>query len=99
MNPLVAIQYAVTRQKLDGSDEPWNPEERATLAQMLEAYTVNGAWLARQEDITGSIEIGKAADLVLLDRDLFQIAPGEIAEVKVRMTLVNGKSVSPGGRP
>ncbi|MDX1460205.1 MAG: amidohydrolase family protein [Xanthomonadales bacterium] len=93
MNPLVAIRYAVTRQKSDGSDAPWNPAERAGLEQMLEAYTINGAWLARQENVTGSIEEGKAADLVLLDRNLFELAPYEIARARVRMTLVNGEVV------
>lgn len=93
MNPLVAIQYAVTRQMLDGSDEPWIPVERASLAQMLEAYTINGAWIARQEHLTGSIEVGKAADMVLLDRNLFEIPPREIAQARVRMTLVNGRVV------
>ena len=93
MNPLVAIQYAVTRRPLDGSGPAWNPGELATLEQMLEAYTINGAWLARQEDETGSIEAGKAADLVVLERNLFDVDPLEIHGVRVLLTLLEGEEV------
>jgi predicted amidohydrolase YtcJ len=93
MNPLVAIQYAVTRRPLDGSGSAWIPEERATLAQMIEAYTVNGAWLARQEHETGTIEVGKAADLVVLDRNLFAIDPMKLHETRVLLTLLEGQAV------
>jgi hypothetical protein len=93
MNPLVAIQYALTRRSLDRPGPAWIPEERASLEQMIEAYTINGAWLARQEGETGSIEVGKAADLVVLDRNLFEIDPMEIARARVLLTLLEGKEV------
>jgi predicted amidohydrolase YtcJ len=60
---------------------------------MLEAYTINGAWLARQEHETGSIEVGKAADLVVLDRNLFEVDPMQLKDVKVLLTLLEGKPV------
>jgi predicted amidohydrolase YtcJ len=93
MNPLDSIQYAVTRRPLDGSGPSWNPEERASLEQIIEAYTINGAWLARQEHETGSIQVGKAADLVVLDRNVFEMDPMEISRVRVLLTLLEGKEV------
>jgi hypothetical protein len=93
MNPLYAIQIALTRRPPDGSGPVWIPEERVTLAQMLEAYTINGAWLARQEHETGSIEVGKAADLVVLERNLFEVEPMQLQYVKVLLTLLEGKPV------
>jgi predicted amidohydrolase YtcJ len=93
MNPLVAIQIAVTRRPVDGSRPVWIPEERAGLAEMIEAYTINGAWLARQEAETGSIEAGKAADLIVLDQNLFQVEPMKISEVRVLLTLLDGRAV------
>ncbi len=60
---------------------------------MIEAYTINGAWLARQEHETGTIEVGKAADLVVLDRNLFAIDPMELHEARVLLTLLEGEVV------
>ena len=93
MNPLYAIQIALTRRPPDGSGPAWVPEERVTLAQMLEAYTINGAWLARRERETGSIEVGKTADLVVLDRNLFEVEPMQLQNVKVLLTLLEGEVV------
>ncbi len=93
MNPLDAIQVAITRQPLDGSAPSFNQEQAVTLEQMLAAYTINGAWLARQEDLTGSIEVGKLADLVVLDRNLFGVPAAEISQVLVLLTLLEGVEV------
>jgi predicted amidohydrolase YtcJ len=94
MNPIEAIQVAVTRR---GPTEPegpaWIPEEKVDLATMLAAYTINGAYLNREEKETGSIEPGKAADLIVLDRDLFKVAPEKIHEAKVVLTLLEGREV------
>jgi predicted amidohydrolase YtcJ len=94
MNPLLAIETAVTRQ------DPWtnegrvlNADERVDLATMIEAYTINGAYQMKLDDVQGSIELGKRADLVVLDRNLFEIPASEISEAKVVMTLFNGKTV------
>ena len=67
--------------------------ERVDLATLSEAYTANGAFVMHQEDVTGSIEVGKAADLVVLERNLFEISPEEIGEVRVLETLVDGRTV------
>lgn len=94
MNPLDAIQVAVTRRGLeDTNGESWIPEELVDLPAMLAAYTRNGAYLSHQEKITGSIEIGKSADLIVLDRNLFEIPLSEIHKVKVLLTLLEGKEV------
>jgi hypothetical protein len=94
MNPLEAIEVAVTRRAPGSAPGPaWLPEERATLAAMLAAYTINGAWLQRAETERGSIEPGKLADLIVLDRNLFDVAPHEIGRVRVAMTMVGGVSL------
>jgi predicted amidohydrolase YtcJ len=95
MNPLYSVQVALTRRPTDGSGPAWNPEQRVTLEQMLEAYTINGAWQARLEHETGSIEVGKAADLVVLERNLIEVDPMKIADVKVVLTLLEGEVIYP----
>jgi hypothetical protein len=94
LNPIEAIQVAITRR---GSNEPagpaWIPEERVDLSTMLAAYTIDGAYLNLQDKQTGSIEPGKAADLIVLDHDLFKIPSEKIHEAKVVLTLLDGKEV------
>lgn len=92
MNPLDGMQVAVTRRGLkEGPGTAWLPEETVDLPLMIAAYTINGAYLSFQENETGSIEMGKAADLVLLDRNLFELKPHEISQAKVLLTLLDGK--------
>jgi predicted amidohydrolase YtcJ len=94
LNPLDAIEVAVRRQDPNSSDGRLHYEsERVDLATILDAYTRNGAWLMRLEDKTGSIEPGKRADLIVLDRNLFDIPPEEINEAKVLLTLMDGREV------
>ena len=94
MNPLEAIQVAITRRGLDAGPGPaWIPEETVDLAQMLAGYTINGAYVNFEETRTGSIEVGKAADLIVIDRNLFEIPPAEIHKAKVLLTLFEGKPV------
>ena len=94
LDPLLAIETAITRQ------DPWtnegpvlNEDERVDLATMIEAYTINGAYQMGLEDEQGSIEVGKRADLVVLDRNLFELAPAEINEARVMMTIFDGRTV------
>jgi predicted amidohydrolase YtcJ len=94
MNPLEAIQVAVTRRGLDaGAGAAWRPEELVDLQTILAGYTINGAYVNFQEHQTGSLETGKAADLIVLDRNLFDIAAQEIHKTKVLMTLLNGRQI------
>lgn len=93
-NPLDAIQVAVTRCGLDQKpDKVFMPEERATVPEMIEAYTINGAWLGHWEKETGSLEAGKSADLIVLDKNIFAIPPNEIHKAKVLWTLFQGRAV------
>jgi hypothetical protein len=94
LNPLEAMQVAVTRQDPQNpAGKPWLPAELIDLASVIEAYTINGAYLTHQEKHRGSIEVGKIADLVVLDQDLFKIPVHNIAKTKVVMTLIDGKIV------
>jgi predicted amidohydrolase YtcJ len=93
-NPLEAIEVALTRRgPAEGPGPAWIPEERAELADMIAAYTIGGAYLDFEEQEAGSIEAGKRADLVVLDRDLFAIPPHEIGEARVLWTLAAGRTV------
>ena len=91
-NPMLGIYAAVTRQTLDGEPAAgWFPEERVDVETALAAYTVNTAWAAGEEEIKGSLTPGKLADLVILDRDPFSIPPAELKEVRVLMTMIDGR--------
>ena len=93
-NPLEAMQVAVTRRgPTDGPGPGWIPEERVDLATIIAAYTAHGAYAMQQERETGSIEVGKSADLVVLDRNLFEIPPEEIHQARVLMTLLEGQEI------
>ena len=95
MNPLEAIEVAITRCDPDLAmcDKPWIPEERVDLATMIAAYTIGGAYAGFEERDSGSLEAGKLADLVVLDRNLFAIPPGEISDAQVLLTLFEGRPV------
>lgn len=94
MNPLDAMEVAITRRGQEQEPgAPWIPEETVDLALMLASYTINGAYLNFQEKETGSIEVGKAADLVVLDRNLFDVPSHEIHKVRTLLTVIDGKPV------
>ena len=92
--PLLGIYAAVTRQTLDGAHpEGWVPEEKISVEESLLAYTRTAAYASFDEGLKGSIEPGKLADLVLIDRDLTVIPPEDIRNARVLRTIVGGKSV------
>ncbi len=94
MNPLVAIETAIRRSDPDDEiDGTLNEDEKMDLTEMLKAYTINGAYLMHQDHLTGSIEIGKYADLIILEENLFEIPHENIGEVKVIQTLLEGETV------
>lgn len=94
LDPLAAIQVGMTREPLkEPYGEPWLPDERASLASLIAAYTINGAYTNHQEENTGSLEKGKAADFIVLDKNLFAIPPREIASTRVLRTFVDGEEV------
>ena len=94
LNPLLSIYAAVTRRTLDGKNpNGWVPEQKITVEETVRAYTLGSAYAEFQENVKGSITAGKLADIVLLSRDIFKIDPNEIENVKVVMTMVDGRVV------
>jgi hypothetical protein len=94
-NPLEAIQFGITRSEFNTTDSTeilWL-EERVTLEQMIRSFTINGAQANFLEKETGSIEVGKKADLIVLDKNLFEIPVTEISKARVLMTLFEGEEV------
>ncbi len=91
--PLDSIQVAMTRQLVGHPDAPvLEPAaERLDLAQAVHANTLGAAYQLRMEDKVGSIEPGKLADLVVLERNIFDLDPHDIAATKVTMTMMNGR--------
>ncbi len=87
----VAIRRIFPSQR---EDPPWRPDQRLDLDTALLAYTTGSAWVSRLETDTGSIEVGKLADLVVLDRNLRDIPDGLIADASVRLTVVGGVAVN-----
>ncbi len=94
LNPMLGLYAAVTRATLDGKNpNGWFPEQKLTVAEAVEAYTMGSAYAEFQEEEKGSITPGKLADLVILTDDIFKIDPRKIRDVKVLMTVVGGKVV------
>lgn len=94
LDPMQTIYAAVTRATLDGKNPGgWFPEQKLTVEEAVEAYTMGSAYAEFQENEKGSITPGKLADMVLLDQDIFSIAPERIRDTKVVTTIVAGKVV------
>ena len=81
-NPIYGIWSAVNHGIKDA---------RITLVEAIRCYTLNGAYASFEEDLKGSVEAGKLADIVVIDRDLTETAPEDVRETKVYMTIINGK--------
>src|SRR5438128_1350272 len=94
LNPMLTVYAAVTRATLDGKNpNGWFPEQKLTVPETIEAYTMGSAYAEFQENEKGSITAGKLADMVLLSDDIFSIPPEKIRDVKVLKTIVGGKIV------
>jgi predicted amidohydrolase YtcJ len=94
MDPLLAIEVGITRQDPYSNDGPiLNANERVSLETMLEAYTINGAYTMKLDEKQGSIEVGKRADLVLINKNLFELDPYEISDAYVTMTIFDGQTI------
>lgn len=93
-NPFEEMETAITRMGALGETRtPWMPDERISLPEALAAFTINAAYTNRDDKDTGSLEIGKRANLAVLDRNLFDIPASEISDTKVLLTLFEGKPV------
>jgi predicted amidohydrolase YtcJ len=96
--PIEGIYAAVTRRTLDGKHpDGWVPEQKITVEEALHAYTSGAAYASFEEDRKGTLERGKLADFVMIDRDLTRIPPEEIRDARVLMTVVGGKVVYENG--
>ena len=94
LNPWLGIQTAVTRQTSEGKPpEGFVPSERLTVAQAVEGYTIGAAYAGHLEKTEGSLETGKVADVIMVDRNIFEIEPHTIDQTKVVLTIVGGKIV------
>jgi hypothetical protein len=91
-NPFEAMERAITRAEARGKPALL-PTEAIDIETVVSAYTINAAYALRQEQTTGSLEIGKRADLIVLDRDIFAIDPFELHATRVLSTYVDGHEV------
>jgi predicted amidohydrolase YtcJ len=94
LNPMLGLYAAVTRQFTDGTPPGgWFPEERITMPQAVEFYTLGSAYAEFADDRKGSITAGKLADLVMLSKDIFSIPPREVLDTTAVLTMVGGRIV------
>jgi predicted amidohydrolase YtcJ len=93
VNPWIAIETLVTRQKPGGGGETLGAAEKITLQQALDMFTVSSAREMGNANKTGSIEKGLLADLIVLDRNPLKIPITQVHDTHVRMTLINGEIV------
>jgi hypothetical protein len=99
VNPFFGLLAAVTRQDQKGWPAGgWHPTEKLTLAEAIRGFTSDAAWAAFEEGSRGTIEVGKLADLTIVDGDLFAMPPNELHKTKVRYTVVGGEVVYAGTR-
>jgi len=98
LNPMLSVYAAVTRATLDGKNpNGWFPEQKLTVQETIEAYTMGSAYAEFQDTEKGSITTGKLADMVILGDDILSIDPTKIRDVKVVKTIVGGKLVYDSG--
>jgi predicted amidohydrolase YtcJ len=94
LNPMFGIYAAVTRRTPDGKNpNGWIPEQKISVEDAINCYTINNAYASFQEDILGSIEPGKFADLVVLDENILSIEPDKIKDVNVDLTIFDGEII------
>ena len=89
VSPISSLYSSVVRQDRDGNE--FFPGQRMTRLEALQSYTINNAYAAFEEDIKGSITVGKLADITVLDRDIMTVPEAEIAHAQVDMTIVGGE--------
>ncbi|MEP6944512.1 MAG: amidohydrolase [Acidobacteriota bacterium] len=94
MNPLFGIYAAVTRRTLDDKNpNGWIPEQKITVDEAVRAFTWGSAYAEFQEDVKGTLETGKVADMIMLSDDIFTIEPTKIGGVRVLLTILDGNMI------
>ena len=94
-DPFWGLHASVTRQ--DQSNEPpggWLPDERMSLEEAFASFTVNAAFAGHQENLLGTLEAGKKADFIIIDRDIFKIPENELWQTQALETWVNGEKIT-----
>ena len=89
--PMMALQSEVTR--TDWKGNVWGPKQKITVEEAIRVGTLHGAYASYEENLKGSIEPGKLADLVVLGRDPFKVDPSELIKIPIERTMVGGKWV------
>lgn len=93
-NPFLGLYAAITRQDLEGRpDGGWRPEQRLTREEALRSFTLDAAYAAFEESQKGSLEVGKLADFIVIDRDVMTCAERDIPDTKVLRTVIGGETV------
>ncbi|HEY6842654.1 MAG TPA: amidohydrolase [Thermoanaerobaculia bacterium] len=96
INPILGIYAAVTRRTIDGENpNGWYPEQKIRVEEALRCYTTNNAWAMFRENEVGKIAPGCFADIATLSDDLFTIPPEQIENVKINMTIFDGRVIYP----
>jgi predicted amidohydrolase YtcJ len=94
MHPKYLIYAAVARKTVMGTpEEGWFPEQRISVEEAIKAYSINNAYACFEDDVRGSLEAGKLADVTVFDRNMLEIPEDEILKTEVVMTIVDGKIV------
>lgn len=97
VSPFASFYASISRKTLAGTpDGGYEPDQKMTREQAIRSYTIDAAYGAFQEDVLGSIEIGKLADFTVLDRDIMTIDEAEVLDTKALMTIVGGKVIFEG---
>ncbi|MFL6374179.1 MAG: amidohydrolase, partial [Pyrinomonadaceae bacterium] len=93
-NPILGIWAAVTRRTADGKNpNGWFPEQKITVDEAVRAFTWGSAYAEFQDDVKGTLTVGKLADIIILSDDLYKISPDKISDAKVLLTICDGKIV------
>lgn len=93
-NVLENIYFAITRKNIKGKPiEGWHSQEKLTLDEAIELFTIKGAYHSFEEKEKGSLELGKYADMVVLDKNIYEVSEDEIKDIKVIETIIDGKTL------
>eukprot|EP00918_Siedleckia_nematoides_P066161 GHVU01143863.1.p1 GENE.GHVU01143863.1~~GHVU01143863.1.p1 ORF type:complete len:128 (+),score=7.62 GHVU01143863.1:22-384(+) len=97
LGPFRVMQTCVTRCCRQGeTPEMLGPEERVTVDDIIRAYTIEAAWQIFHEDLLGSLEVGKVADLLIVDRNPRKVDPDDLHNIQVIETYRRGRKVNNG---
>jgi hypothetical protein len=96
-NPFWGLHAAITRRRADGSPsaDGWRPEQKLTLPEALSAYTVGAAYAANAENRVGKLSPGYLADLIVLDKNIFECDPNDLLTIECSATMIGGEWVQP----